>query len=230
MTDLSLARLDADGFLLVPEAVAEADLEPLLSELARLADQEGVRMRGAEAFAVRNVLDLLPSARLLVESPGFRCLVEPVLGADALAVKATLFDKTPDANWHVGWHQDLTIALPERRELPGFRSWSVKAGVPHVQPPAEVLERMLAVRLHLDPCGEENGALRVIPGSHGHGRLESEDIQRWIAGGTAVTVPSPRGGALLMRPLLLHASSRATAPAHRRVLHVEFARRGFPWV
>jgi ectoine hydroxylase-related dioxygenase (phytanoyl-CoA dioxygenase family) len=103
-----------------------------------------------------------------------------------------------------------------------------RARVQHVQPPGEILEEMLAVRSRLDACGSDNGALRVIPGSHRHGRLTSEAIQDWIAGGDAVTCGLPAGGALLMRPLLLHASSEATSPAHRRVLHVELAANPLP--
>ena len=53
----------------------------------------------------------------------------------------------------------------------------MKANVLRVQPPAEVLEHMVSMRLHLDNCGEENGALRVIPGSHLHGRVPKKAVQ-----------------------------------------------------
>jgi hypothetical protein len=98
-------------------------------------------------------------------------LVEPVLGDRFFAVRGILFDKIPDANWKVPWHQDVTIAVEERVEVEGFGPWSIKADVLHVQPPAEVLEHMVSVRLPLDNCDEENGALRVIHGSHLHGRI-----------------------------------------------------------
>jgi ectoine hydroxylase-related dioxygenase (phytanoyl-CoA dioxygenase family) len=97
-----------------------------------------------------------------------------------------------------------------------------------VQPPAAVLERMLTVRVHLDPCGVENGPVRVLPGSHTHGRLGTEEIARWREGGAPVPCTCGRGGALVMRPLLLHASSPATLPAHRRVVHLEFAADDLP--
>jgi ectoine hydroxylase-related dioxygenase (phytanoyl-CoA dioxygenase family) len=221
-TDLQ-REVNDRGFALVPNAVDSEAMDRLCAALARLPEDEAVRRRAGGAFAVRNVLELLPEARELIESASVRRLVVPVLGPDAHPVKATLFDKTPDANWHVGWHQDVTIAVRERHEVPGFSAWSVKAGVPHVQPPVEVLQRVLAVRVHLDPCRAENGALRVIPGSHMHGRLSSEEVREWVATGAAVTCAFPAGGALLMRPLLLHASHEAVSPSHRRVLHVEFA-------
>lgn len=110
----------------------------------------------------------------------------------------------------------------ERREVQGFGPWTVKAGIVHVQPPAEVLSRILAIRLHLDESAEENGPLRVIPGSHGQGRFSAEQVAE-RAKRSSITCTVPRGGALLMRPLLLHASSACLVPKPRRVIHLEFA-------
>jgi ectoine hydroxylase-related dioxygenase (phytanoyl-CoA dioxygenase family) len=121
------------------------------------------------------------------------------------------------------WHQDLTIAVREKREAEGFGPWSFKDGVAHVQPPVRVLEQMLTLRLHLDDCDENNGPLRVLRGSHQSGKLSSSEIAEWRAQQAEEVCTSPRGGALLMRPLLLHASSQAKTPRHRRVLHLEWA-------
>lgn len=112
--------------------------------------------------------------------------------------------------------------MQERVEAEGFGPWSINADVLHVQPPAEVLEHMVSVRLHLDNCGEENGALRVIPGSHLHGRTPEDAIQAMRETHEFVCVVGV-GRALLMRPLLLHASSPSRVPGHRRVVHLDFA-------
>ena len=160
--------------------------------------------------------------RELAHSEAVRALVAPVLGDRFFPVRGILFDKIPDANWRVPWHQDETIAVQERVEAEGFGPWSMKADVLHVQPPAEVLEHMVSVRLHLDNCGEENGALRVIPGSHLHGRIPEDEIQAMRETHEFVCVVGV-GGALLMRPLLLHASSPSRVPGHRRVVHLDFA-------
>src|SRR5206468_7563965 len=130
--------------------------------------------------------------------------------------------KTPHANWKVAWHQDLSIAVRERLDVAGFGPWSLKNGVVHVQPPREVLESMLTVRLHLDDCGQDNGPLRVVAGSHALGILPPREVQRLVQARPVTTCVVPRGGALLMRPLLLHASSAALRAGHRRVIHLEF--------
>src|SRR5262249_42817551 len=132
-------------------------------------------------------------------------------------------DKSRAANWRVAVDQVLSMAAAERREAPGFTGGSVKEGVVHVQPPPKILEAMLSVRLHLDDCGDENGPLRVLPGSHRHGRLTSAEAERLEREGSAFVCRVRQGGVLLMRPLLLHASARAIRPTHRRVLHLEYA-------
>jgi ectoine hydroxylase-related dioxygenase (phytanoyl-CoA dioxygenase family) len=158
----------------------------------------------------------------------FRELVEPILGSEFFPVRGILFDKIPDANWKVPWHQDVTIAVQDKVETEGFGPWSVKADVLHVQPPASILECMLSVRLHLDDCGEENGALRVISGSHNRGRIPEDKIQSIRGTSQNVVCNVKTGGALLMRPLLLHASSPSRIPAHRRVVHIDFAAVSLP--
>src|SRR5207237_89348 len=99
-----------------------------------------------------------------------------LLGRDLVAVKATLFDKTPESNWRVQWHQDRAIAVKERLDVPGYGPWSSRCGSLHVEPPSEVLAQMIAVRVHLDPCDSENGPLRVIPGSHRSGKLSDRQL------------------------------------------------------
>lgn len=121
------------------------------------------------------------------------------------------------------FHQDVTIRVRERRAVAGFETWWEKGGVPHVWPPAAVVGRMLAVRVHLDDCGPDNGPLRVIPGSHRAGVLSSDDIEAWKARVPETVCPVGRGGLVVMRPLLLHASSAAARPARRRVVHIDFA-------
>ena len=87
----------------------------------------------------------------------------------------------------------VTVAVRERRDVIGFGPWTMKAAVLHVQPPAEVMSGILAVRLHLDESALDNGPLRVIAGSHGDGRLSAEDIARWERGNCVTCVVPKRG-------------------------------------
>jgi ectoine hydroxylase-related dioxygenase (phytanoyl-CoA dioxygenase family) len=171
---------------------------------------------------VRNLLDH-PKIRGLANSAAVRSVVESVLGPDALAVRGILFDKTEGANWKVPWHQDVTIAVKERIETSGYGPWSVKSAVLHVQPPPSVLEKMISLRVHLDDCPGENGALRVIPGSHRAGKLDERVVQWTAEKSVPVVCAMKRRGLLLMRPLLIHASSASTVPGRRRVIHLDYA-------
>ena len=218
--------LDRDGFALVQKLVPDAELAALTDGLNQLESQgdshpASTRARRGSAFARRNLLEA-PAVRSLVASRALRDVVRQILGEGARAVRGILFDKTPEANWLVPWHQDLSIAVRERRGVPGFGPWSIKAGVHHVQPPVGTLERMVAVRVHVDHCPEENGPLRVIPGSHRKLWTPAE-LERLVDQSRVVTCCAGAGDALLMRPMLVHTSAPARRPAHRRVVHVEFA-------
>jgi ectoine hydroxylase-related dioxygenase (phytanoyl-CoA dioxygenase family) len=215
-------RLKADGFGIVPSILDGAQIERLLAELAAPIPGPSLRTRGG-LFAIRNLLEAVPAVNRLARSKAVRDVVMPILGPRAIPVQAMLFDKTPSANWLVPWHQDLTIAVRQRMDVDGFGPWSVKGGVPHVQPPAAILEAMLAVRIHLDPCSDANGALRVLPGTHRLGRLPDEQITAFAESVRPVICAAAAGDAVLMRPLLLHASSASDRPEHRRVIHIEFA-------
>ncbi len=179
-------------------------------------------------YALRNLTDVVPEVTELISSPAVVKLVTAVLGDGAFMVRSTLFDKTDGANWGVFWHQDLSIAVQQRHEVEGFHAWTRKAGVQCVQPPSEFMSNILAVRLHLDDCSADNGALKVLPGSHRNQQLTSDRIESIAAETSEFVCDVPVGGALLMRPLLLHSSSPMNKPGHRRVIHFEFAANELP--
>jgi len=204
-------RMERDGFAMIPDVLNDDERAGLIDLLGHV---NGAGRRGLLAE---------PEVKKLAWSPRLIDLVRPHLSTNPLPIRAIYFDKSPNANWLVPWHQDLTIAVQATADAPGFGPWSEKDGIPHVQPPAELLEQMLTIRLHLDAADESNGALRVIPGSHRQGRLSAEHIQEIRRRHTGIVCAATTGGALLMRPLLLHASSRSTSPRHRRILHIEYA-------
>lgn len=222
---LATPRADVarEGFAVEPEVVGRDVVRRLLTACSP-AESAGAaaRERRDRVYAMRNLL-AVPAVRALSESAAVRRLVVPVLGPGCRAVRGLLFDKTPGANWKVAWHQDLSIAVRARRNVPGYGPWSVKAGVQHVQPPVGVLRDMMTVRLSLDDCFADNGPLNVLPGSHADGVLSPTQVEAWRRRVAPVACTVPAGGAVLMRPLLLHASSAAASPRHRRVIHLEFA-------
>lgn len=212
------------GYAVIAEALTASEIAALGEGLARLSPTEGVVPRAG----LRDLFNRLPAIRDLARHPAIAGWPRAVLGPGAFAVRALYFDKTPDSNWKVAWHQDLTIPTLARAEVSGFGPWSEKAGAPHVQPPAGVLEGMLTVRVHLDDCGLDNGPVRVLPGSHRLGKVSPDAVEDLRGSIREVAVTVPAGGLMLMRPLLLHASSPSTGPSHRRVIHLEFAASELP--
>jgi hypothetical protein len=210
-------NIEEKGFALIDNAVPLDVTRQLLE-----ATQNALELRRGEMHAMRHLLERVPAVREWCNNAATRGFIEPLLGK-CFPVRGILFDKTPEANWKVVWHQDLTIAVREKRDVPDFGPWSEKEGVVHVQPPVRVLERMVTMRLHLDACHEANGPLRVLPGSHCKGRLDAAAIVEWRTRGVEESCLLPSGGVLLMKPLLLHASSPAQTPQHRRVIHIEWA-------
>jgi ectoine hydroxylase-related dioxygenase (phytanoyl-CoA dioxygenase family) len=208
------ALVESDGFAVIPECLDEATVERLRNEFSDTRSPQ------------RNLLSV-PIVQALARSRPVRKLVEAVLGPACFAVRGIFFNKTRTSNWKVAWHQDLTISVRERVDVDGFGPWTRKAGILHVQPSVEVMSGILAVRLHLDESGLDNGPLRVIGGSHRKGRFCAEQISNWEKD-KAVVCNVPKGGALLMRPLLLHASSACTVTRSRRVIHLEFAATELP--
>jgi hypothetical protein len=201
------------GYAIVRGVLSEAEVETLRSALTAV---------GEHAYGVRQLFDRVPGLLDLAGSAKIRQLVERLIGYGPRPVRALLFDKNPTANWKVPWHQDLTIAVAERFEVAGYGPWSIKNGQHHVQPPVALLRTMAAIRIHLDDCGETNGPLRVVPGSHMQGRITGKQIRETVERLGEVTCTVRRGDAIVMSPLLLHASSTATTPSHRRVIHFEY--------
>lgn len=221
-------ELESNGFAVIPNVLDPSTIACLIDQLGRIPIGNATKQRGQSYFGIRNLLNVAPFVDELASSPCVRSIVERVAGKQAQVVRGIFFDKTPEANWKVAWHQDLTIAVRDKREIIGFKCWSQKAGITHVQPPAFVLVEMLALRLHLDDTTEESGALKVIPGSHKHGRLTSTDIEKIKQETKPVNCAVKKGGALAMRPLLLHSSSASTVRSHRRVIHLEFSSINLP--
>lgn len=215
MTD-RLHQYSQDGFCLIKDVITLPVVNKLLAALMPLEHSQS-------AHGVRNLLSKVDEIKQFVQSSTIRNLIEPFIGKQATPVRAIFFDKIPNANWNVAWHQDTTIAVDRRVDIDGFGPWSTKDGVIHVEPPEYILKNLLTLRLHLDATDSDNGALRVIPGSHQKGRLRSNEILTLVESSQIMECLASPGDVLLMNPLLVHSSRKSRNPSHRRIIHVEFS-------
>lgn len=212
---MRLTEVEQRGFAILPEALTRGQIERLDESLTR---NPLPRSRAGMRHALRHA-----AIHEIARDPRLRAIGQEVLGCDPFPFRATLFDKSPASNWLVVWHQDTALPLRERRELPEWGPWSVKDGVIYAHAPASALSRVVALRLHLDDSTSENGPLRVLPGTHTMGVLSDDAIHGLSTQLTAVECVVPRGGVLVMRPLIVHASSKSRGKMQRRVLHIEYA-------
>ena len=207
------------GFVTLPDVLSPIECDAVI----RAVEADGLAGAGSRNLLERPWCQTL--AIRMKDNPG----VGPLLPPHAVAVQCTLFEKSAaDKNWLVALHQDLSIPVRGKVESGQCSGWSEKEGGLFVQPPAAVLESLVAVRVHLDECGVHNGPLRVVPGSHRHGRLSGVEAQQQRRDQGEHVCVNPRGRALLLKPLLLHSSSKSTTDAPRRVLHFLYGSRELP--
>jgi ectoine hydroxylase-related dioxygenase (phytanoyl-CoA dioxygenase family) len=204
-----------EGCGLIPDVFAPSEIQSLLSRL----DEEGLpRTRAGVRHAMRS-----PTVAKIANDPRMLDIARKILGIEAIPFRATLFEKLPDSNWLVAWHQDTALPLRTRVEAMGWGPWSIKDGVNYSHAPAKALERVVALRLHLDHSNLDNGPLRILPGTHTEGVLTDDEILSFATRRASVDCLMPKGGVIAMRPLVIHASSKSQNDKPRRVLHIEFA-------
>ena len=206
--------MDDPGYATVEDVFSGAELAPVIAAL------EGHLATRSRAGA-RHVL-ALPEIRALAGDPRLIELAARFVGP-AQPFRATLFDKSAAANWLVVWHQDRALPMRAQADAAGWGLWSTKAGIVYAHAPASVLAQVVALRVSLDPSTDANGPLRVLPGTHVHGLLDDAAVERLGREVSPVSCTVGAGGVVAMRPLLLHASSKSTSDARRRVLHIEYA-------
>lgn len=217
--------LEEPGYAIVKGCLTADEVSRLISTIESATEswQSAAVRRRSEVYAVRNLLEVVPGLDAIFRVPRVRVVLRSAVGSRPYLTRAILFDKTASANWHVSWHQDLSVAVKSRADVADWTAWSLKAGIHHAQPPFEVMQHMVTLRIHLDPCQAEHGALRVIPGSHRFGRLAEAQVSELTRDVSPVICGASAGDALVLRPLILHSSNAATAIGHRRVLHFEFS-------
>ena len=215
-------RLRSSGWQLIRCPYSEDHLAELRAATTNLSqcNVASVRHRAGAVYAARNVLNLVPEVTELWETDQLVEILTDALGPDVGLVRGLFFDKPPDQTWALPWHKDLLIAIQQgAQNVDGYSKPRLRAGVMHTEPPVEVLQRQLTLRIHFDAMTSENGPLKVLTGSHHTGKaLQIKDFPN-------ETILAEAGDVLLMSPLLVHASgcSDENCQSHRRILHLEFS-------
>lgn len=220
-----MQQLEEDGFCLLEDVYSDQEIQHILERIRSAGGAGPNFRRTGDLFAIRKFLQAVEGVEGSIFTTGLRSLIDS-FGPGYFPVKSIYFDKPGGSNWFVAYHQDLTIAVDRRREFPGFSCWTVKQDQFAVQPPVDVLENIFTVRIHLDDTDEHNGALKVIAGSHRKGIVRPGEVDRTVE--REVVCRIKRGGVMIMKPLLLHASGRTVDARNRRVIHIEFSNRDLP--
>jgi hypothetical protein len=215
-----------NGFILIDEVFSIKEVDALINLIDNTDQSDIVFRKTDDLFAIRRFLKEVPGINPLVFTDKLKSIIDRLFGNDYFVVKSIYFDKPEKSNWFVAWHQDLTISVDKKVELPGYGPWTIKPNQYAVQPPVEILEDNFTVRIHLDDTDEGNGALKVIPGSQLKGIYRTETIDWGMETEHVCNVQA--GGIMIVRPLLMHASNRTTTNKKRRVIHIEFSRYSLP--
>jgi hypothetical protein len=215
------------GFEIIDNFFSTEQVNSILQQIDKIYDGRSAFRKSNALYAIRQFLNEVPAVYPLIFIKKFQRLLEEKAGSGYNLVKSIYFDKPAQSNWFVSYHQDLTISVKDKGDFPGFGAWTAKPGQYSVQPPLDILEENVTIRIHLDNTTAENGALRVIPGSHRKGivRFESKDFDKYEK---EIACPVTHGGLMFMKPLLLHSSGSTVNNAQRRVIHVEFSRAKLP--
>jgi ectoine hydroxylase-related dioxygenase (phytanoyl-CoA dioxygenase family) len=218
--------LEVDGFSVVNDVFTDAEVEALVQLIENANDEHETFRKSKEVFAIRQFLKEIPHSARVIFNNKLKHIITTIAGADFFVVKSIYFDKPATSNWFVSYHQDLTISVDHKLDIPGFGPWTVKQHQFAVQPPVEFLERIITLRIHLDDTTAENGAIRLVAGSHLKKICRPETID-WTQE-KEVICSVPRGAVMLMKPLTLHSSGRTTNNQRRRVIHIELSNQELP--
>lgn len=216
---------NVNGFEVIDSVYSSSEIEEILIVINENTSNKATFRKSADLFAIRQFLKEIPACIPLLFNNNLQNLLSSRFGKEYFVVKSIYFDKPAESNWFVAFHQDLTISVDKKMELEGFGPWTTKQNQFAVQPPSKILEDNFTIRIHLDSATAENGALRVIPGSHANGIVRSDEINQQHL---EKTCSVEAGGVMLMKPLLLHASGRTINNRQRRVVHIEFSRTELP--
>ena len=221
------SQINSDGFAIINSVYTENEIDEIISliENSTKDKTENTTFRKSEdLFAIRQFHKEIPETLAFIFNEKLKKIINSNFGEDYFITKSIYFDKPEKSNWFVAYHQDLTISVNQKTEVVNFKNWTVKQNQFAVQPPNEILENNFTIRIHLDKTTKDNGALKVINNSHSKGVFKVDDLE--LENETICEVE--KGGIMMMKPLLFHASNKTTNNERRRVIHIEFSNQQLP--
>lgn len=217
--DRFIGRFEHKGFAVNQHTYSRREVNRM-GKLLHEFKKNGAVANSEEVYAIRGLLQKIPDLWPIIYNANLRKILQ-YINPDLFLVKAIYFNKPPLSNWYVTWHQDITINVSQKMECDGYNGWTQKENVFGVRPPKEVLDQTVSVRIHLDDTTDQNGALSIVPASHRS--IHTHDEIKLITGNSLPFVCEMQAGGLhLMKPLILHSSSKSTIKKQRRVIHLEF--------
>ncbi|WP_294197715.1 phytanoyl-CoA dioxygenase family protein [uncultured Chryseobacterium sp.] len=215
-----------NGFTVINNIFSDEEIRQIGAVIQHIDTSKETFRKSEDLFAIRQFLKEIPEVQDLIFNENLKTVISELFGNKYFVIKSIYFDKPETSNWYVAYHQDLTISVDQKMQLEGFGPWTTKQNQFAVQPPLDILENIYTIRIHLDDTDENNGALKVVPGSHIKDIYRPETIDWTIE--TEEICRVEKGGIMIMKPLLLHGSSRTTNGKRRRVIHIEFSERELP--
>jgi hypothetical protein len=218
--------LQESGFAIIDNVFTEDEVAAIIETINNIDTSGPAFRKTSDLFAIRRFVKEVPAISPFIFTSRLRTIIDQLFSPDYFLVKSIYFDKPEQSNWFVAYHQDLTISVDQKKQVAGFDQWTVKNDQFAVQPPVPLLENIFTIRIHLDDTDKNNGALKIVPGSHRKGIYRPETID-WTTEKEEIC-SVPRGGIMIMQPLLLHASNRTVNNNKRRVIHLEFSNQLLP--
>lgn len=222
-------EINSEGFAIIEAIYSDSEVEKIISEIEKVtqATTDNATFRKSDdLFAIRQFHKEIPETLPYVFNQNLLEFIKTNFGQNYFITKTIYFDKPEKSNWFVSYHQDLTISVNKKIDVKHFENWTVKQNQFAVQPPKEILDNNFTIRIHLDRTTKDNGALKVLNASHKKGisRVENINLNEEIE--TICEVE--KGGIMIMKPLLFHASNKTTNNERRRVIHIEFSNQILP--
>jgi len=172
---------------------------------------------GRRSFCLHGALAQRSIADTLLE------LANRFASQPAVPVRVIYFDKTDSHNWSLGWHQDRTIAVKRQVDFDGYNIWSKKGGVVHVEPPFDIIDKSVTLRVSVDPSDESNGALEVLLTSHLRGRLSDQDTQKLAGQMKSKLLNTEAGDVVVLATPIVHRSKSSVSNMRRRTVHIDYS-------